>query len=96
MLAAGIVGFHSPLPWIALAVMATRNFAGDVRDAAKDSSENMKTLPVILGMKRNVKYVHLVATLLTTAIWWTYTSIPPVYLAIIFLAQISSYDLTPR
>jgi 4-hydroxybenzoate polyprenyltransferase len=92
----GITGFQSQLPWIALLVIFIRNFAGDLRDVEKDSRDNMKTLPISMGLKRGTKYIHLITILLTTTIWWTYTGISLVVLLPILLIQGLSYNLTPR
>jgi 4-hydroxybenzoate polyprenyltransferase len=92
----GITGFHNYLPWIALLVIFVRNFAGDVRDVVKDTEEGMKTLPIVIGLKRDIKYIHLITMLMTTTIWWTFTEIPLYLLPIILISQILTYNLTAR
>jgi 4-hydroxybenzoate polyprenyltransferase len=92
----GITGFHSQLPWIALLVIFIRNFTGDVRDVVKDTGEGMKTLPIVIGLKRDIKYLHLITMLMTTTIWWTFTKIPLYFLPLILIIQILTYNLTAR
>ena len=92
---AGISGFTS-FTWLVLGVLFARNLLGDVRDAAKDAAKGMKTLPVILGLRQNVKYMHLAATLGSTLIWWSYTIIAWYVILLVLLVQISVYELTPR
>ena len=95
-LVAGISGYGSGLAFLAMVMMIIRNFCGDLRDVEKDGKENMKTLPVVMGLKKNIKYVHLIVTLVTTFVWFEYTNLSPYLLLPIFLIQILSYNLTPR
>ena len=95
-LVAGIVGYINKFTLIAFILLSIRNLCGDLRDVVKDRSENMKTLPIILGFEHNIKHIHLVATLATTFIWFQYTDLNYLYLVPIFLIQILTYNLTPR
>lgn len=95
-LIAGIIGYHNNFIWIVFALITLRNFCGDLRDAVKDKAENMKTLPVALGLTNNIKYIHLIAILITTFVWFSYTDLPILLLVSIFLVELLSYDLTPR
>jgi 4-hydroxybenzoate polyprenyltransferase len=74
-LTAGITGFLNPLCFLAGGLFALRNFAGDLRDITKDRKENMKTLPVLLGVKKPIKHIHLIFVLLTTLVWWKISGI---------------------
>lgn len=95
-LIAGIVGYHHPLSWIALATIFIRNFAGDLRDTTKDRDANMKTLPVLLGLNKNIPNIHLIAVLLTSVIWWSFTSLSIWALLIVLIIEIGTYNITPR
>jgi len=95
-LAAGIVGFLSPLAFLVLGVLAVRNFAGDLRDITRDSTERMKTLPVILGITRDYKTVHILSLFVTTFIWWHIAGIPIFWLIAMWAIQIATYNITPR
>lgn len=95
-LVAGIIGFLSPLSFLAGSLLVLRNFAGDIRDITKDKKEKLKTLPIILGFNKDIKYIHLISLLITTLIWWNISSISIIWLIIIYLIQIGTYNLTPR
>jgi hypothetical protein len=95
-LVAGIVGYHNKLVWIALILLIVRNFCGDLRDVVKDKKENLYTLPIAFGFKRDIKYIHVIAMLTTTFIWFQYINLTPLLLIPIFLIQILTYRLTPR
>lgn len=77
-------------------IMAFRNLMGDVRDAGKDFSEGVVTLPVALGLRQNVPWVYPL-TLAATSVTWTILGRLPVYmLALAFLVECTTYKLTPR
>lgn len=95
-LAAGIVGFLSPLAFLALGMLAIRNFAGDLRDVVKDSGEGMRTLPVVFGISKDYKFVHILALFVTTFIWWHISGISISWLIAMWAIQIATYNITPR
>lgn len=95
-LVAGIIGYGNKLTWLALVLSTFRNFCGDLRDVVKDRNENMKTLPIVMGLKKDFKYAHLLIMLTTTFIWFEFTGLSPFLLIPIFLIQILTYRLTPR
>lgn len=95
-LAAGIEGFLSPLAFLALGMLAIRNFAGDLRDITRDSAERMKTLPVILGITRDYKTVHILSLFVTTSIWWHIAGISIFWLISMYAIQLATYNITPR
>lgn len=95
-LAAGIIGYHNPLTWIALLIMFIRNFAGDLRDVVKDKKEGVRTLPLVMGLDRNMNYIHLMIMFVTSFIWWSFTTLPLGVLLLVFMLQIATYNLTPR
>jgi len=85
--------------WFAvLAAVATavRNVLGDLRDVVADRQDNMKTWPVILRIKEDWLFFHLAATLATTWLWWSFTSISVFCPASLTLIELRSYYLTPR
>jgi len=95
-LTAGIIGFLNPICFLAGGLLVLRNFAGDLRDITKDKKENIKTLPIILGFNKDRKYIHLIFLLLTTFVWWNISDLTIIWLIVIYLIQIFSYNLTPR
>ena len=95
-LVAGIVGYRSYLPFVVLFVMIVRNFAGDLRDVEKDTRDGMKTLPTMLGFKKNIRYAHLAMILVSTAIWWHFAGLSIYMLAIVLAFEIGTYWITPR
>jgi len=92
----GIVGFGNPLTGLSLVLVFIRNALGDLRDLEKDKKEGMTTLPMLLGFKKSVTYVHLVAVMLTSLVWWHFADISGWWLLPIFALQIFTYNLTPR
>lgn len=95
-LASGVIGFLNPVSFLAGGLLALRNFFGDLRDTVKDRKEGYKTLPVIFGLKRDFKYLHLLATLGTTFVWVCLSSINIVWIVPLFFIQVVSYSWTPR
>ena len=95
-LVAGIIGYNNKLTWIVLVLFFIRNFCGDLRDIVKDKKEHLKTLPVVMGLNKDFKYIHLVVTILTTFVWFKFTHFSFWLLIPIFLIQIFTYRLTPR
>jgi len=92
----GLIGYHNPITWIALLVIFVRNFAGDLRDVAKDINEGIKTLPTLMGLKNNIKYIHLITMLTTSLIWWSFSSLSFWILLLVFVVEITTYNITPR
>src|SRR3989344_119600 len=90
----GILGYFHLLTWIALIVIFIRNFAGDLRDITKDMKDNLKTLPILVGFRHDIQYIHLVIMLTTSLIWWNFASLPLWSLLLIFVIQIFSYNIT--
>lgn len=93
---AGIIGYHSPLTYVASGLILFRNLTGDFRDTEKDRREGTNTIPVILEIKRSVKYIHLIFTIFTSVIWWYLSPLSIEWLLLIILIQLSTYNLTPR
>jgi len=95
-LVAGVLGFTNPLAFLSMGLLIARNFTGDLRDATKDKREKMKTLPIILGFKKDFKHLHLIAILITTLVWWSLTEISIIWLISSYILQILTYNLTAR
>lgn len=77
-------------------LMSIRNLAGDIRDGGKDSSENVPTLPVALGLKRNISYIYPICLMATSIIWVYIGEISFWWLIPTFIIQGLTYHLTPR
>lgn len=95
-LVGGVAGFGSILTWLALLLTVIRNLLGDIRDAGKDTAEGMKTLPMLFGWKKNLPVIHLLGIWGTTFVWWHYSGLSVVFLGIIWIIQVATYNLTPR
>ena len=86
-------------PWgifLVWGLMSLRNLAGDVRDAGKDSSEKVLTLPVVFGLKKNIQFVYPVFLALTSITWVHIGGFSFLWLIPIFIIQGMTYHLTPR
>src|SRR3989344_3885227 len=91
-----ITGYASSFPYIVGLIFFIRNFIGDMRDTEKDRMEGTKTIPVLLGIKKNIKHVHLFATITTSIIWGFLSPISITWLAAVIVIEIATYNLTPR
>lgn len=88
----GYIGLLIPLFFL----MAIRNFVGDIRDIEKDKKEGMRTLPIVFGMNPSWYYWHLIVTMMTSTIIWFYADISFLWLLLVYIIQVISYDWTPR
>lgn len=95
-LTAGILGYHNTFIWVVFALTIIRNMFGDFRDIEKDRAESMLTVPILIGMKKNVKYVHLIAVMGTSLVWWIYGGLSWEILAGVWIIELLTYNLTPR
>jgi len=77
-------------------LMSLRNLAGDIRDAGKDSAEGVFTLPVVLGLKKNIPFVYPSCLVATSIIWVYIGGISFLWLIPVFIIQSLTYHLTPR
>jgi hypothetical protein len=91
----GLMGYTNYLPWLACLISSIRNFVGDLRDIEKDRRET-KTLPMVIGFTKNIKYGHLICLPVTSLIWWLYTELSIIILFITWVIQFATYHLTPR
>jgi hypothetical protein len=83
--------------WMIAAFVLTgaRNLAGDVRDADKDRGEHVQTIPVRLGLQSHpLAYPMMLA--LTSCVWAVAGGLPWWSLALAWIVQRATYNLTPR
>ena len=92
----GIAGYSSIITLISFPLTFIRNLAGDMRDIEKDKKEGMTTLPIILGMKKDIKYIHFIILIITSIVWWTFTSLSWIWIAGTIIVQAMTYNLTAR
>jgi 4-hydroxybenzoate polyprenyltransferase len=92
----GIVGFLNPLSIVSFVALSLRNLTGDFRDVTKDRSEHVRTIPVLLGIKKDCKKIHLLAIFMTTLLWWSFSELPMLVLLMSYYIQSVTYNLTPR
>src|SRR3989339_908300 len=93
---AGIIGYSSLIPYFVAIVITIRNLVGDLRDTEKDRKEGVRTIPVVLGVKRSIKHIHLVAMIITSVLWWLIATNPVSYLwlLVVICIEVSTYYLT--
>lgn len=87
---------HTCLVWTAAAAMIARNLLGDLRDVEQDRREGLHTWPVVLGLRRDLVFVHLFGVIGTTWLWWWFSSVLWLVPLGINLIEIITYWLTPR
>lgn len=95
-LVAGITGYHTYLPYLVAGLFLLRNIIGDVRDAGKDTKEGMHTIPILMGMKKNHRFVHLFFTIGTSILWWSLSPLGVSWLLLAIVLEVGTYHLTPR
>ena len=80
----------------AAAAMLIRNVLGDFRDIAADRLDEMKTWPVLLGIKEGWLFLHLLSVVATTWLWWVFTVVSAVWPTTLTVNTLATYYLTPR
>lgn len=95
-LVGGIIGYTSYITYVVAAVMAVRNLLGDYRDVTKDKAHGLRTIPIILGAKKSIPGIHLIAVLLSSYIWWSLGSISSAWLMAGIVIELATYNLRPR
>lgn len=93
------LGFKPSLAFLVFILMFLRNLAGDLRDVYFDRKRGIKTIPVIIGIKRNLKwayYLHLLLVITTTTVWFHFSFLNKSFLPLIITLELISYPLTPR
>lgn len=96
LIVGSISDYGNSLTWIAGGLILLRNLIGDLRDTDKDREEGLKTIPVILGIKRNVPFLYFIFLLFTSSAWWLYSELSIIYLLIIFLIEATTYNWIKR
>lgn len=81
---------------IVFILMTIRNLAGDIRDAYKDSKENIITLPVKLGYKIHTPYVYPLFLGFTSFVWVFMSDMSLLIIFPVWFIQFQTYHLTPR
>ena len=81
---------------VVVILTALRNLAGDFRDVAKDSAEKGATLPVRLGMHRDITWIYPATLAATSTVWVIIGGLPAWALLTAFLVQATTYRWTPR
>lgn len=77
-------------------VMAVRNLAGDFRDVRKDRADGATTLPILLGLRDDVRWLYPTCLGATSLLWWSLGSLPISALLVAWLVELLTYRLTPR
>jgi 4-hydroxybenzoate polyprenyltransferase len=95
-LVAGIAGYANFITYLAAGLLFLRNLFGDFRDVEKDKAEGMRTLPILAGVNKNIKYIHLAATIGTSIVWWIISPLSVIWLFVVIIIEVSTYNLTPR
>lgn len=93
------IGFNFQIAIIGFILIFTRNLIADFRDVGDDAARNIKTIPVILGIKRNQVwsfYAHIIFVVVTTIIWFNFSFLDRTWIWLIIPLQLISYPLTPR
>lgn len=93
---AGIVGFLNYFAFIVFIALFLRNLSGDYRDTIKDRMERMQTIPMVIGLKGNIQWMHLIFLFGTSTLWWTFSSLTVWVLVLVIIVQRLTYNLTPR
>lgn len=91
--------FNFQLAILAFALTFIRNLIADFRDAHDDRERGIKTIPVIIGIRKNQVwsfYIHIIFVLATTIIWFNFSFLDKYLILPIMLLQLISYPLTPR
>jgi 1,4-dihydroxy-2-naphthoate octaprenyltransferase len=96
LIVGGIAGYKLQIAYIVGAIFFVRNLLGDFRDTGKDIKEGVKTIPVVVGFKKNIPYIHLLAMIVSSFTWWSLSSLSIWWLALVIIVEIATYNLTPR
>lgn len=91
-----VAAASAPFAVIVWAATATRNLLGDMRDIEKDRSEHVYTIPVRLGLQRDIWWLYPLGLASTTALWTMMAGLPLWVLACAWIVEAATYRLTPR
>jgi hypothetical protein len=78
------------------AATSLRNLLGDFRDIEKDRPESVRTLPVRVGLQRDIKWLYPACLGATTLTWIALGGLPLWTAPIAWIVQGAVYKLTPR
>jgi 1,4-dihydroxy-2-naphthoate octaprenyltransferase len=81
---------------IVTTVMAARNLAGDFRDTVKDRAQGVQTVPVRLGITRDIKRLYPAALASTSVFWVVWGGLPAWSVLPVWFIEATTYGLTPR
>lgn len=81
---------------IVFIAMSMRNLAGDFRDIVKDSSEGVLTLPVAVGLRKDIDWLYPTVLAATSLMWTRLGNLPVTYLIAAWAVQALTYRMTPR
>ena len=77
-------------------LMTIRNLAGDFRDAYKDFSEKITTLPILFSYKQNTNYIYPLFLAFTSLVWVLMAKISLWFILLVWFIQFKTYHLTSR
>lgn len=77
-------------------IMTLRNFLGDLRDIEKDTLDGARSFPMVLGLRNDIKYAYPLGLVCTTLLWAYLGSTAVYVVAVCLVAQLATYNLTPR
>jgi len=78
------------------AATGVRNLFGDFRDVVKDREQDVQTIPVRLGLKRDIKWLYPAALGATTLAWVLAGPLPWWTVFVAWFVEWGTYRLTPR
>lgn len=81
---------------VVLAGMAIRNLMGDFRDVEKDRRDGARSIPVRVGLRRDIRWLYPACLALTTLLWVKLGGLPAWTIPIAFGVEGTTYFLTPR
>lgn len=81
---------------LVVVLTALRNVVGDLRDTLKDGREGVQTIPVRLGVRRDMPTAYPIALAATSAVWVLLGQLPLWSLLAAWAIQAMTYPLTPR
>ncbi len=92
----GVMGYNNSLVWIGGVLILFRNLLGDLRDVKKDRIDGLRTLPIVLGIKNSISWLHFAFLFITSSVWWYYTRLPIFVLPMVLAIEAATYKLTKR
>lgn len=78
------------------AATGLRNLFGDFRDVVKDRRQHVHTIPVRLGLQRDIKWLYPAGLAATTLAWVIAGPLPSWTVFVAWFVEWRTYRLTPR